>query len=111
MGSEWMTVWHRLLLKQSVPLPWALVAQGSAIVFSLFPHEIMEADGDWPPFLPELQKSCVMARIPESTTLIFKLGSAGRGLLRRCWGSRGGRLGTHHSVTWSALFTQSCGLV
>lgn len=57
MGSEWMTVWHRLLLKQSVPLPWALVAQGSAIVFSLFPHEIMEADGDWPPFLPELQRA------------------------------------------------------
>ena len=48
---------RRCHVTPSVPLPWALVAQGGAAVSSLTPREIRETDGLRLPFLPGLQSS------------------------------------------------------
>lgn len=74
------------------PRPWAPVAQDRAVVSSGSLQGIMAADRYWPPFLPELQRSCVTVWIPGSAPWFSSWVWAGGSV--EVLGSRGRRPGT-----------------
>lgn len=104
-GSEivravsWWRGMAQVLAMLAVPRPRALVAQGCAVVSSLSLHGVMAADGYWPPFLPELQRSCVTVWTPGSTPWFSNRVWAG-GSVKVLGRGAGSRAHSVCSVTW-----------